>query len=208
MGTDITIFVEEQSKDGSWELVDEPVKHDQPYNYIDEIKFLPRSMDSGRNYNLFAILANCRNGLRSEELFKPIADQRGVPDDLSEIAKRVYESSDDYHNATWYYIEEVLDYDWSQTMQFAGDVDEKFKHLFKDNPLGYPRKELERLQNPNRKEGESTIISGAAAYSKDGVTVRWRETYRDCAKHFLDRLKTYQNAKKPLSRRVVMWFSS
>ena len=205
MGTDITVFVEKQLSDREWTLYDEPFVHDESYNYPDT-PVIPKSIYTGRNYGLFAILSGCRNGHRTEELFDTIDDPRGVPEDMTELAKLVY--SDGYHNATWFFVEEVFDFDWSKTIQRVGYVDEKYAKLFEGNPKGYPADEMRRLQNPNPKPGEATITSGPSTYSADGVQVRWRESYRDVATHFLEALAPYRCPRNPLSTRVIMWFSS
>ena len=103
MGTDITIFAERKTEDGTWELVDDPR---EPFY-------------DGRNYSLFAILADCRNGTRTEEPFKPIDQPRGVPDDMSELASKLYGDGEGLHNETWYFVEEITNFDWSQTIQCA-----------------------------------------------------------------------------------------
>ena len=206
MGTDITIFAERKTEDGTWELVDDPREHNEPYNYPNQ-KLLPHSVYDGRNYSLFAILADCRNGTRTEEPFKPIDQPRGVPDDMSELASKLYGDGEGWHNETWYFVEEITNFDWSQTIQCAGYIDEKFAYLFDGNPLGYPSEELRRLQNPDAKPGQATVTSGPAHYSVDWVKVRWRETYRSAAGFFHQQFAPYSKPEQPNSVRIVMWFS-
>jgi len=209
MGTDIHIFAERKQRDGTWELFDEPESQEYPQLNGGHSR-IPRSIYDGRNYGLFAILANVRNGLRSEELFKTIDELRGVPDDLSPLAKTYYGDGAGWHNATWYYLEEIQDYDWSQVMQHTGFVKKKYAKLFKGNPIGFPWEKLNKLQNPKSKPGQATFTTGAAAYSADSnsVKVRWRESYRETAKHLLSELDRFKKVKKPLSVRIVMWFDS
>jgi len=197
MGTDITVFVEKELKNGQWELFDEPLVHNEPYNYP-ETPVIPQSIYHGRNYGLFAILSGCRNGHRAEELFEIIDDPRGVPDDMSKLARKVY-SPEGYHNATWFFVEEIFDFDWSKTIQRVGFIDQKYAKLFKGNPKSYPAEELRRLQNPNAKPGEATFTTGPSAYSIKGTKVRWRETYREVAENFLNALEPYRTPGRPLS---------
>lgn len=69
---------------------------------------------SERNYGLFAILADVRNGRgfagdKIGEPTVPISAPRGIPADASEgYASEV----DDGHSHTWYLLSELLDYDW------------------------------------------------------------------------------------------------
>lgn len=74
----------------------------------------------GRNYDLFAILADVRNGYGfagsyTGEGFKPISDPKGLPEDISEEIKK---RSDDYgsngHSHSWFTVKELTEYDWEQ----------------------------------------------------------------------------------------------
>ena len=77
MGTDITFMVEEKSTDGTWKLTS-PLEKNLDYDPEDpdlknEPEFIPATINLGRNYCMFAILANVRNGSRSEGKFVPIS---------------------------------------------------------------------------------------------------------------------------------------
>ena len=126
---------------------------------------------------------------------------------MSTVGSSFYDS-ESCHNATWYFAEEIFEFDWDQTIQRAGYVDRQFAHLFKDNPLGYPKKQMHDLQNPNPQKGKASITVGPAQSSADGVKVRWRETYRESSTYFLREVERFRQVKPPLSVRFVMWFGS
>ena len=130
MGCDIHMFCEVR-KGGKWEKVGEVFK--DPYYHPDKpedewnIKFTdsPYLM---RNYDLFAILADVRNGhgfagIRTGDRFNAIANPRGLPDDVSE---KVKEESDhwgvDGHSRSFFTVAELLAYDWNQQTGHSGVV--------------------------------------------------------------------------------------
>jgi hypothetical protein len=75
MGDDITMFVERQSEDGRWE-------------YAQGI------CDVDRNYGLFARLCGFR-AASTYEPEPPIAEARGVPEDISSELRRLVPSPDE-----------------------------------------------------------------------------------------------------------------
>ena len=88
----------------------------------------------GRNYDLFAILADVRNGIGFAGCitgggFKMIDEPRGIPSDASDE----YQSacSDWYGNAhshSYFTLAELKSYDWQQTTTHSGWVTpEEFK---------------------------------------------------------------------------------
>ena len=99
-----------------------------------------------RNYNTFAILADVRNGsgfagIRTGGGFNPIAEPRGLPDDLSDELQGVKEERRAYedeprwfgdHSFTWLTLREILEYDYQQSTSERGvltpDVWLKLEH--------------------------------------------------------------------------------
>jgi hypothetical protein len=81
---------------------------------------------SGRNYDLFGILADVRNGrgfagLDTGDGFVPIDDPRGLPVDVSEPVKADSDRWDgDGHSHSWFTVAELLAYDWTQTTKHRG----------------------------------------------------------------------------------------
>lgn len=119
MGCDIHFYVEKKV-DGKWQFQGKLID-DEGYKNFEGPSFY-----EGRNYNLFAILANVRNGrgfagIKTGEGFNPICDPRGVPDDASEEYKSLVESWDcDGHSHSHHTLRQLLDYDWTQTTGLQG----------------------------------------------------------------------------------------
>jgi len=64
----------------------------------------------GRNYYLFAVLADVRNSYGID----PISEPRGVPDDASFAYKKILENwGPDAHSESYFTLRELLDVDWS-----------------------------------------------------------------------------------------------
>jgi hypothetical protein len=71
---------------------------------------------SERNYTLFAILGGVRNGYGfagayRHEPVNPIAQNRGIPDDITETTRSILS---DEHSGTWCDVIEILRYDWDR----------------------------------------------------------------------------------------------
>lgn len=73
----------------------------------------------GRNYLLFALLANVRNNYG----VLPIIPERGRPDGWVEPAGWAAE-----HSETWYTLEELLDFGWSNEV-YEGGLDAWYQAL-------------------------------------------------------------------------------
>jgi len=118
MGTDIH-FKLETYEDGMWK--------DQPFQIVWEgrkPKFADRpiapSVFANRNYNLFAILADVRNGhgfagIRTGEGWPSIAANRGVPKDYQgEIPGD--------HSLTWMTLQELKEFGWDEVETYLYGV--------------------------------------------------------------------------------------
>jgi len=86
---------------------------------------------SGRNYDLFGMLANVRNGVGFAGIvtgtgFTPISMPKGLPNDVSPIVKSLSDSWEgDGHSHSYLTLRELLDYEWEgQTTTHAGYVEE------------------------------------------------------------------------------------
>lgn len=128
MGCDIHMWAEIKKRD-KWETVGE--EFDETH-YTDEQKENAKKVHEPygyRNYDLFAILADVRNGYGfagcdTGDGFVPILDERrGVPDDVTELVKKDIDEWDiDGHSHHWLTLKEIIDYDWSQTTKSRGYV--------------------------------------------------------------------------------------
>jgi hypothetical protein len=206
MSTTISLFAEH--KDGNNWVSLTPVEKNPYYDPDDfddailEPLYKPLEIDVGQNYSLFAILANARNGNKTEGDFEYIAPPRGLPEDVSDIIRAWYDSWEGYaHNASWLYFEEILNFDWKdKVIQRCAMVDPRVAHLFRDNPLGFPSKNW-----------PTGVQMSYATYMKEGVEVRWKQTYAEAAQfEFLTNnlLKFQRKEYAPKTLRAVFWFDS
>lgn len=126
MGCDIHFYVEKRDAEtGNWTLVDELVREGEGEDAYVSTNY-HQSFYNGRNYNLFAILADVRNGrgfagIKTGEGFQPISEPRGVPEDASDgYIELVEQYGGDGHSHSFHTIRQLLDYDWTQTTQLQG----------------------------------------------------------------------------------------
>ena len=149
MGTDIHMACEVR-RNGKWELVTDRMfrncwyRPDSEYSWAkEEYTNIPYS---NRCYNLFAILADVRNGYgfagcKTGDTFNPISMPKGYPEDMCDELKRDIDRYADYnslagisavragilsdeHSASWLTLKELLDYDWDQMHRNYGYVSE------------------------------------------------------------------------------------
>lgn len=124
MGCDIHCYAEKRDAAGKWNLIgtfsrDEPEEGSEGYASATTVY-------SGRNYNLFAILADVRNGrgfagIKTGEGFTPIAEPRGIPDDVCPEVKAIFDQWDiDGHSHSYHTLRQLLDFDWTQTTGLQG----------------------------------------------------------------------------------------
>lgn len=131
MGTDIHLAIEVRTN-GVWH----PVK-------LTEAQWASAPVFPGynwfiRSYDLFAILAGVRNGrafagFKTGEGFRPIAEPRGLPNDLSSELQALASDKVEYedaqerfgtgwlgdHSHSWLSLRELGAYDWDQTTRHA-----------------------------------------------------------------------------------------
>ena len=91
MGCDIHLFCEIKVDEGKWKGLVEATQEYQDEDWLSFRNIGPNY--DGRNYNLFSILANVRNGYGfagcdTGDGFVPIDKPRGLPDDVSGIIKQ------------------------------------------------------------------------------------------------------------------------
>lgn len=134
MGCDIHLYVEKRNASGEWVTADTwHDDEDEPgrksvYLWGPGLKCLAGPLYSGRNYDLFAVLANVRNGYGvagcdTGEGFVPIAEPRGVPEDACrEYLDEVSHWDGDGHSHSWLTLRELLDFDWLRVSTKRGWV--------------------------------------------------------------------------------------
>jgi len=226
MGCDIHMYVEKKEKD-NWvkvgDVFDNPYyepegpdyswntpKTDQPY--------------SGRNYDLFAILADVRNGYGfagcdTGNAVEPIDYPRGLPDDVS---KEIQVCSDEWgcdgHSHSYFTIREILDHNWSKKKVHRGWVDMDGYSSYLDNgkpsswcggvhgPLKVSNEEMEKILKGEVDETPENILG---CYTQ----IQWEtEQWEDC-RFFLETVKQIQEVFEEEGLgvddvRLVFWFDN
>jgi len=238
MGCDIHVYLEkrlfsyndEKRKNGVWINADkwqrdtnyDLYKVTDPESVLDEYGGTPTIIKgweipyedriyNGRNYDLFAILANVRNGrgfagIETGEGFNPIAIPKGVPDDCSDVTRACLGSyGTDGHSHSWFTLKELLDFDWEgQSTVFFGAVDEKDYKTFKENGIpnswfgvmaGTPwnnniimisNEEMEKLISGEKDREVYTDIEGNDQPIRYITKIKWGKTYAQSCQSFID----------------------
>lgn len=132
-----------------WECVNTPLfengwySEDRPLSSWNQPMLVAPLND--RNYRLFAILADVRNGEKNSvdngDWVQPLADPKGVPFDASEEwLKEVEEWGEDLHSASFFTLAELDEHDWDAIVFNRGYVtEEQYLELRNTNeePTGY-----------------------------------------------------------------------
>jgi len=134
MGCDIHFYVERRQADGSWKTADAWYSDEDGDMYTTDwsqgygSKNPTGPFYSGRNYALFSILANVRNGygfagVDTGDGFMPISEPRGVPENsCPEYLAQVSEWGRNGHSHSYLTLDEVLSFDWTQTSKKRGFI--------------------------------------------------------------------------------------
>jgi len=230
MGCDIHLYVEVY-KDGNWISADEWEEVKWNGHKFMDIPYGKAYYDD-RNYNLFAILADVRNGygfagVKTGFGFKPIDDPRGLPFDVSEILAKEGDNVD-YHSHSWFTVQELMDYDWTQTTELIGVINApeylSMRLYEQDRPRTYcadvtgksiirvDQQEMNKLIDETIKDIEDDYSKMEAVKENLGnvyTAVKWSMHYYECASKFLShtlprlwRLGYYDQV------RIVFWFDN
>lgn len=205
MGCDIHMIVEVK-RGGKWE------HHEELIGIYD-----------GRNYSLFAMLANVRNGSGFAgcdigDGFIPIDMPRGLPDNLSAgLGPDSLILGD--HSFSWLLVQELLDYDWNQVTNIHGIVDEETYIKWRDSGCnGRPDGWCGGVGGPNivviSEEDMQTMLSmkplGFVRDNKEYYCqIEWERLYREEATIFLkNTLPILEALGDPKEVRIVFGFDS
>lgn len=120
MGTDIHAAIE-FFHDDAWHAYMFANKY---YGKYENEPMLTAKLPLDRDYDMFGILANVRNGRGFAgcllgDGFVPMSDNRGIPIDISPEATDVLSNA---HSATWVSLVEILTYDWTRNVNKYGVV--------------------------------------------------------------------------------------
>lgn len=227
MGCDVHMFAEKKVN-GKWEKIGNVFKN-QYYDpkretTIDEdgyswnAEFTDEPYD-GRNYDLFAILADVRNGrgfagIKTGEGFNPIAEPKGIPEDASDEYKAKCDDWDgDGHSHSYFTIAELTDYDWSQLTFKQGCVNLKEYKTLKDTG-GYPESWSGMISGPNilvvdEAQADDMLFNGIPDGKEIYVMYRWGTLYSESCKTFLnDTIPALKELGDPNDVRIVFFFDN
>lgn len=179
----------------------------------------------GRNYDLFGILADVRNGYGfascdTGDGFIPISEPKGLPKDVS---LKVQEESDEWdcdgHSHNYFSLKELLDYNWNQFTNKRGWVSEKEYKTFleKGRPESWSNGigggSIVYVSNEEMKH----IIHNSILKEKDKyyyTQIEWKTFYYESAGSFYT--NTIPQLKKIAEEnnvdyddiRIVFWFDN
>ena len=218
MGCDIHMYCEVRTKKHGWAKVGRIFKN--PYfergrrisvesdNYIQNAPTTDQPY-CGRNYDLFALLADVRNSGR----ITPIADPRGMPSDLSpEMQGIVRRYGRDAHSHSYFTLAELLAVPWkTNIVKHTGYVDAaSYKSYL---TLGYPdtwAANVGGLHTYKISERQmKTRISKGLSAEGYYCLVSWTEFLGEAVEHFLTTtLKELKHLGNPDDVRIVFFFDN
>jgi hypothetical protein len=139
-----------------------------------ELKLHNEPLDS-RNYSLFAILADVRNGsgfagVDTGDRVEPISEPRGIPEDASaEVQKYMGHMGVDGHSHSYHTLRDLKAYDWDAPITYRGYV--KALDYIDMKERGWP--EDKTVRPPGEISG-GISGSGIVCFTPDGFE-RWVE---------------------------------
>lgn len=225
MGCDIHAYIETK-ENGQWKYFDwrkeyQNGEYEDGSPSYDYSKMFDNPLYIHRNYDLFAILANVRNGrgfagVLTGTGFKPISLPRDLPEDVTAEVKRESDTwGCDGHSHSWLLIKELLSYDWEgQTTTQYGVVGEEEYRQFKQS--GKPESWAEdtwghhvvKVSNAEMDQ----ILSGQLEREPDKsyhTAVQWQEPYKQAVgKYWFNTLDELAKLGKPEDVRLVFWFDN
>lgn len=230
MGCDIHLYVERRGSAGGWLAADEwTVEEDEDSdgNVISRpcVNYYARFYN-GRCYDLFAILADVRNGIGFAgvdmgDRLNPIDQPRGLPDDTNSIIRQESENwGCDGHSHSWLTVAELLAYDWTQVVEKRGYVNAaeysdwiRWRRQRGEGPESYcggvgggatkiiSEPEMAELVNVAANDKELPF----STYCK----VSWIESYHSLTRHFWwSCIPKLLALGKPEDVRIVFWFDN
>ena len=225
MGCDIHMYYEKYNGE-NWNQIEWKEKYrdgcyDDGEKRYDWKEMMEDNLYVGRNYNLFSILADVRNGTgfagcHTSDGFVPItAMPRYLPDDVSHnVGAEHFGWEADAHSASWFTLAELLAYNWDdKTVLLSGVVDTISYAQFKKD--GYP---LEysggvsggRVEEVDNMDMDAIMKNGEPNDGKNYYTrVNWEVSYRDAVgKHFFKTLEALKGLGEPENIRLVFWFDN
>lgn len=223
MGTDIHLYVERRVG-GAWVSCDS-------WTADGEVDYDQRFYRE-RNYDLFAILADVRNGsgfagVRTGDGFVPIAAPRGWPKDCSPELQKIEVD----HTPGWLTVAELMAYDWTQEARKQGWV--RLKEWARWRISGAPQEWAGGIDGKSIRKLPEGVVDAAweehrtgqpyeVLWEEDGgsfelrlggpevyTQVRWEVRYYEVAAKFLSHtLPRLWRLGRPEDVRIVFYFDS
>lgn len=183
-----------------------------------------------RNYDLFAVLADVRNGsgfagVHTGDRKNPIDEPRGLPHDISPALKTEAEESGG-HTPSYFTLREIFEYDWDQTTINAGimSAEEYEKWDKKTCPKEYSGGIFGNgIQTVSAEEYEQLKAKGKLDPEvRYHIKCEWKETYREMTGNFLSHMRMLEDSVRGFlwdvdeiswddfrdHIRIVFWFDS
>lgn len=221
MGCDIHLYVERKVGE-IWEACDKWQLDNLENTTVD----YPDRFYTGRNYELFAILA----GVRNRYDVYPIVEPRGIPGDVSSNIAQEYESwGFDAHTPSWLTLAEFFAYDWTQTVKLSGLLQPLSFHkwnLFDRKNGEFPEEYAQGSSAKQVSEAEmesaiKEVLGERHPYDKQAwddisrrlwntcVYCEWEMPYYKTSRAFWsDTIPRLLRLGKPDDVRIVFWFDN
>ncbi len=174
-----------------------------------------------RNYNLFAILANVRNGygfagVDTGDGFKPISIPKGLPDDVSPQIKEVSDRwGVDGHSHSYHTLSDLKSYDWNQVSVLRGVITlnqySEIRGTGKSPDSWCGAVSGRNIVTVSMSEADALLANPAHRNSSSDYYVRyqWQETYSGCVGSFLtESIPALERLGNDDDVRIVFWFDN
>lgn len=187
------------------------------------------NLDIGRNYDLFGMLADVRNGVGFAgcdmgDGFVPVLGRekpaRGVPSDASpEYVAEVGSWDVDGHSHSWLTLAELRAYDWTQKTKKRGIVSLTERKAWRESGADRPSGWCGGVSGPSVKivsldEIDRVIDHGQRPIWDYYARAEWETTYAEAADEFLTesipKLEAYaaERGIAPTDIRIVFFFDN
>ena len=212
MGWDIHLYAEFRKEEGWGWLAAGELEEDEDGGPL-EIPYKER-LYTGRNYELFSILAGVRNGSNLKSISDPVA--RGLPPDVSlAVLAQSNDWGADGHAHSFLSLKEILDFDWIQKGSLSGVVKgPTYKDWFlhsdrKSGPTTYCSAVSGLLINVIREPNHSPEGYSPEELERTYFFAEWAESYHLLCPHFWSEcIPRLLPLGPPNDVRIVFWFDN
>ena len=214
MGCDIHLFAEFRKEEGcEWVATGEWEKERGEGSWPLNIPYKKR-IYTGRNYELFSILAGVRNGSNLKSISDPVA--RGLPPDVS---SKVLAQSDiwgvDGFAHSFLTLKEILDFDWTRSADMSGFVKGTTYARWlscsnrKSSPTAYSRDISGGSINVVRAPNQSPKGYCKEELENTYFFAKWVTSYHLLCSHFWSEcVPRLLSLGSPNDVRIVFWFDN